>query len=263
VEIKDRRSITRYLLWGSVVVMAAYLVVTFGVMMAAPAADQTNPSALVEAVQRGFGPFGLFLATVVNLFLIGFFMFVCAVYNYSFARLLFVSGLDRHLPVAISKINANKVPWIAVLAQSALAALLAAFIFILAPAMIPANNISNILSDMLLAAATVFWSISMIFLFLDVLALRSKFQEIFMRIRLAPYRVFTLCAIVGIIANGAGIVVIFTSSWAPSLSTELWNAWLVGITIVALIIAVVVFLTGQKAMRNRMSDEELIAEVTR
>src|SRR5437868_6829408 len=35
VEINDARAITRYLLWGSVVVMLAYLIGTFGVMMAA------------------------------------------------------------------------------------------------------------------------------------------------------------------------------------------------------------------------------------
>src|SRR5216683_1455774 len=109
VEIKDTRSITRYLLWGSVVVMAAYLIVTFGVMIAVPTPDQTSSSALIEAIQNGFGKgfgksLGLVLATVANLFLIGYFVFVCAVYNYSYARLLFVSGLDRRLPIAISKI---------------------------------------------------------------------------------------------------------------------------------------------------------------
>ncbi len=38
---------------------------------------------------------------------------------------------------------------------------------------------------------------------------------------------------------------------------------MVGITIVALIVAVVVFFIGQQAIRKGMSDEELIAEVTR
>src|SRR5260370_2941064 len=112
VEIRDTRSITRYLLWGSVVVMAAYLIVTFGVMIAVPTTDQTSSSALVEAIQNGFGKgfgksLGLVLATVTNLFLIGFFVFVSGVYNYSYARLLFVSALDRRLPIAISIINAN------------------------------------------------------------------------------------------------------------------------------------------------------------
>jgi glutamate:GABA antiporter len=266
VEIKDTRSITRYLLWGSVVVMIAYLIVTFGVM-AVPTTDQTNPSALVDTIQMGFGGrLGLVLATVANLFLIGFFVFVCAVYNYSYARLLFVSGLDRRLPIAISKINGNKVPWIAVLAQSALAALLAAFIFILAPTIIPkVQNVSNIMSDILLAAAAIVWSMSMIFLFLDVAAIRRKFQAVFARTRLAPDWVFTLCSIVGIIANGAGIVFIFTYPWVDSkiISTGQWDALIVGITIIALIVAVVVFFIGKQTIRKGMSDEELIAEVTR
>src|SRR5260370_29422104 len=204
VEIRDTRSITSYLLWGSLVVMVAYLIVAFGVMIAVPVKSQTNPLALVEAIQRGFGnPLGLVLATVADLFLIGYFVFVCAVYNYSYARLLFVSGLDRRLPVVISKINANKVPWIAVLAQSALAALLTAFIFILP------NVVANSMYQILLAAATIFWSMSMIFLFIDVVAIRRKFQGIFGRIRLAPNWVFTFCAIVVTVANGVGIAVIF------------------------------------------------------
>jgi amino acid transporter len=272
VEIKDTRSITRYLLWGSVVVMAAYLIVTFGVMIAVPKTDQTSYSALVEAIQNGFGKgfgksLGLFLATVANVFLIGFFVFVCAVYNYSYARLLFVSGLDRRLPIAISKINGNKVPWIAVLAQSALAALLAAFIFILAPYIIPQKDpnvlVSDTMSKILLAAAVIFWSMSMIFLFIDVAAIRRKFQSIFAHVRLAPDWVFTLCAIVGTVANGVGIVVIFTDPWTSSLDRKQWDFWLVGITIIALIVAVVVFFIGQQAIRKGMSDEELIAEVTR
>ena len=266
VEIKDTRSITRYLLWGSVVVMAAYLIVTFGLMIAVPRQDQTNAGALVDAIQNGFGgPLGLFLATVANLFLIGFFVFVCTVYNYSYARLLFVSGLDRRLPVVISKINANKVPWIAVLAQSALAALLAAFIYILAPFVLPKKEVSDIMYNILLAAATIFWSMSMVFLFIDVITIRHKFQDIFGRIRLAPGWVFTLCSIVGIISNGAGIVLIFTAPWIKdsTLSTGLWISWMVGITIIALIVAVVVFFIGQRTVRQSMSDAELIAEVTR
>jgi len=292
VEIKDARSITRYLLWGSLVVMVAYLIVAFGVMIAVPAKSndpnmviQTNPTAVVAAILNGFGPLGKILATVANVFLIGYFVFVCAVYNYSYARLLFVSGLDRRLPIAISKINANKVPWIAVLAQSALAGLLTAFIFIL-------PNAANNMYQILLAAATIFWSMSMVFLFIDIITIRRKFRGVFARVRLAPDWVFTLCAIVGTIANGVGIVVIFTAPWTnsaqqpplttgqckylqhvshcgppsaqqPPLTTGQWDAWMVGITIVALIVAVTVFFIGQQAIRKGMSDEELIAEVTR
>ncbi len=270
VEIKDRSSITRYLLWGSVVVMVAYLIAAFGVMIAVPAKSQSDLSAVVEAIQRGFGgSLGMVLATIADLFLIGYFVFVCAVYNYSYARLLFVSGLDRRLPVVISKINANKVPWIAVLAQSAIAALLAALIFILAPFAIPTReDVSTIIYNILLAAATIFWSMSMVFLFVDVVAIRHKFQDAFARIHLAPDWIFTMCSIVGTIASGVAIAVIFTAPWTNSpgkklLSTGQWNSWVIGIVIISLIAAVIVFFMGRRAIRSDMSDEELIAEVTR
>src|SRR5437764_14890381 len=58
VEINDVRAITRYLLWGSVVVIVAYLIGTFGVMMAASPANQGSPSAGAEAVQKGVGGAG-------------------------------------------------------------------------------------------------------------------------------------------------------------------------------------------------------------
>src|SRR5437870_2187054 len=122
VEINDMRAITRYLLWGSVVVMVAYLIATFGVQMAVPVKDQPNPSAIAEAVQNGFGGVGTVLGILVNVIFIGFFIFNTAVYNYSFGRLLFVSGLDRRLPPFMSKVNANRVPWVAVLVQSIISA---------------------------------------------------------------------------------------------------------------------------------------------
>ncbi len=103
----------------------------------------------------------------------------------------------------------------------------------------------------------------MIFLFIDVITIRRKFQHTFARVRLAPDWVFTLCALVGIVANGVGIVVIFTNPWTNSLDREPWDLWLVGITIIALIVAVAVFFIGKQTIRKGMSDEELIAEVTR
>ncbi len=92
VEVAHPRAITRYLFWGSAVVIVGYLLGTFGILNAVPLADQGNPSAVAEAVQKGFGGAGTFLGILVNIIFIGFFIFNTAVYNYSFGRLLFVSG---------------------------------------------------------------------------------------------------------------------------------------------------------------------------
>src|SRR5260370_20566502 len=94
-------------------------------MMAVPvgsnnpnAVTQGNPAAVAAAVQIGFGGAGNVLGAIVDIIFIGFFIFNTAVYNYSFGRLLFVSGLDRRLPAWMGQVNANSVPWRAVLVQS-------------------------------------------------------------------------------------------------------------------------------------------------
>src|SRR6202043_1696732 len=106
---------------------------TIGVQLAVPVKDQANPSAVAEAVHVGFGAAGNVIGIIVNLIFIGFFLFNTAVYNYSFGRLLFVSGLDRRMPAIMSKVNRNRVPWVAVLVQSVIAAFFTILAFLIAP----------------------------------------------------------------------------------------------------------------------------------
>jgi glutamate:GABA antiporter len=267
VEIKDTRSITRYLIWGSVVVMIAYLITTFAVMMAVPLKDQGSPAGITEAVQMGFGSAGTVLSAIVDVLLIGFFVFVSTVYNYSFARLLFVSGLDRRLPAIISKVSGKRVPWVAVLTQTIIGISFTAIIFVLAPLSFKSAELSTVMYDILLASATVVWCVSMIILFVDVIIIRRHYHELFQRIRLAPDWVFYLCSITGTIASGAAIAVIFTSTWTNSsqqtpLTTAQWDAWITGIAVASLCVAVAGFYIGQHTFKSDLKDEDIIAEVT-
>jgi amino acid transporter len=267
VEINNVRSITRYLLWGSVVVMAAYLIGTFGVMMAAPASSYGSPAAVALAVQKGFGVAGNVIGAIVNIIFIGFFLFNTAVYNYSFGRLLFVSGLDRRLPTVMSKVNRARVPWVAVLVQSIISAFFTALAFIIVPYTVStslgAANLSTVVYNILQAAVTVIWCISMVILFVDVIIIRYKYHETFARIRLAPDWVFYLCSALGLISSAVGVSVIFISPWVPSLmSTLQWQIWIGGITVLSLIVAVAVFLIGQATIKSNVSDDEVIRTVT-
>jgi len=268
VEINDMRSITRYLLWGSVVVMAAYLIGTFGVMMAAPAASYGSPSAVALAVQKGFGGgVGTALGVLVNLIFIGFFIFNTAVYNYSFGRLLFVSGLDRRLPAFMSRVNANRVPWAAVLVQSIISAVFTILAFIIAPYTLKTgfqpSDLSAVVYNILQAAITVIWCVSMVILFVDVIIIRSKYHEAFTRTRLAPDWVFYLCSAVGLIASAVGVIVIFFAPWVPSLlNTSQWDVWIASIAIISLIIGALVFFIGQATIKSDVTDEEVIKQAT-
>lgn len=270
VEINNVRAITRYLLWGSVVVMAAYLIGTFGVMVAVPVADQGNPSAVAEAVQKGFGGAGTFLGLLVNFIFIGFFIFNTAVYNYSFGRLLFVSGLDRRMPAVMSKVNANKVPWVAVLVQSIISAFFTIVAFVLIPLFIQTKSpadLSTVVYLILQASVTVIWCVSMVLLFIDVIIIRYKYHEAFSRIRLAPDWVFYLCSIIGLIATAYGVYVTFTNPWTAfittiQLTTFQWDLWIGGIGVVSLIVGAVLFFIGRATVKSDVTDEEVIAKAT-
>ena len=273
VEINDARAITRYLLWGSVVVMAAYLIGTFGVMMAVPTSSsnpnvvlQGNPAAVAAAVQNGFGVVGTFFGVLVNLIFIGFFIFNTAVYNYSFGRLLFVSGLDRRLPTVMSKVNKHRVPWVAVLVQSVIAGFFTILAFIIMPYTLQtgfkASDLSTIVYDILQAAVTVIWCVSMVILFVDVIIIRYKYHDAFTRVRLAPDWVFYLCSVLGLLSSAVGVYVTFTGPWTPLLSYQQWVIWIGSIGVLSLLVAVIVFFVGQATIRTNVSDEEIIAQVT-
>src|SRR5438034_834228 len=263
VEIKERKAITSYLVWGSVVVMAAYLILTWGAMVVVPQKDANSTYAILQAVQTGLGAVPAVLVTLV---LIAFFIFNTTVYNYSFARLLFVSGLDRRLPAIMGRVNRNKVPHIAVLTQAVITSVitfLAFFIF-------GGNaNLSTGIYIALQAAVTVIWCLSMVFLFVDVLIIRSKYPEEFKREQLVPVGVFWAASIMGAIASAVGVLVTLTGGWLLDPNHQLagsWNPkiidqgpWILivgGVAVASLGVAVIVYLLGLNTARRAQAGIE-------
>jgi len=267
VEISNPRAITRYLLWGSTVDIVAYLIGTFGVMATVSPSSYGSPAAVAQAVENGFGSAGTVIGTIVTIIFIGFFLFNTAVYNYSFGRLIFVSGLDRRLPTWMSKVNANRVPWVAVLVQSIISSVFALLAFIIVPYTLKTGSsptdLSTVVYNILQAAVTVIWCISMVILFVDVIIIRFRYHEAFTRARLAPDWVFYLCSALGLLASAFGVAVIFISPWIPNLlNTMQWDLWIGGIGVLSLIIGALIFFIGQATIRTKVSDEQVIAEVT-
>ncbi len=264
VEVKNEHAITRYLLWGSVVVMAAYLIATFGVMAVVPVKDQPNPTALAEAIQMAFGPAGTVLAAIFDIIMIGVFIFNASVFNFSFGRLLFISGLDRRLPTFMSKVNQNKVPWVAVTVQTAIAGLFVIAIFLIGPLFAQnKGNLATLMYYIILAAVTIIWTISMIILFIDIVIIRQKYPDLFTNKQLAPNWVFYTCSLLGLIASGVGFYATFTAPWVPLINNTGWVAWITGIAVVSLFIGIMTYFIGQASDRGKvLDDEDLITKVT-
>jgi glutamate:GABA antiporter len=249
VEVADERAITRYLLWGGIIVMVAYLAVNWALMVAVPTTQGGNLGALALLAKASMG---VFFEWVVGLIIIGFFVFITVVYNYSFARLLFVSGLDKRLPPAVSRVNKAQVPYVAVIIQSVLAAVFTIGTYMVYP-YIASGNATVLASKAYFAfqaAVTVIWLLSMAFLFIDVLIIISKYSDAFQERKIAQPIVFWICSIVGMLASVWGAVVTFTNPWVPLFSKGDWFRVVLLLTVVSVAVAPIVYIVGSKVAKK-------------
>lgn len=250
VEVADDRAITRYLVWGGIIVMVAYLAVNWALMVAVPGSQGGNLGALALLVKASMGDF---FEWVVGLILIGFFVFITVVYNYSFARLLFVSGLDRRLPPVVSKVNKARVPYVAIIIQSVLAGLFAVGTYLVYPYVASGGNAADLASRAYLvfqAAVTVIWLLSMAFLFVDVLVIINRYKVEFEQRKIAHPSVFLVASVVGMIACAWGAIVTFTNPWSTQLFGKGdWFHIVLALTVISLAFAPILYIVGRAAAR--------------
>src|SRR5712692_1348600 len=157
VEIKSENAIKKYLFWGCLVVIVAYLWATFANMAVVPVGQNNATYGIVQTVQIALSHT---LGSWVAFILVLIFVSDTVVYNYSFARLMFVSGLERRLPHQFGRVNQNKVPANAVIAQTVIASIATAVIYF--PIQSATSNYSQKVYLVLLAAVTVVWCTSMV-----------------------------------------------------------------------------------------------------
>ena len=120
------KAIRTFLLWGCLIVMAAYLWATWGNMVVIEAGGANGTTGGAETVGLALGRWA---GAAVSLVMAWVVLTVAVVYNFSFGRLLFVSGMEKRLPHQFGKVNRNKVPANAITLQSAISTILAIVVF--------------------------------------------------------------------------------------------------------------------------------------
>ena len=247
VEIRDMRAIKRYLIFGSLVVMGAYLIATFGNMVTVALKDNNSTTGILTAVQNGFWGSHAF-AVIIGLVIMWFFVSNTVVYNYSFSRLLFVSGLERRLPAAFGRVNAAKMPVNAVIAQTVIASIFAIVTF---GPWAQSGTLAGQVYLVLQAAVTVIWCVSMVLLFADVYLVRRAFPQRFDEVKVAPIWLLYLSGIVGIAASIVGAVVTFKDPWNAELfSVGSWRAWLAIVVGISILAAVAIYAVSELMHRR-------------
>jgi amino acid transporter len=249
-------AIRKYLFWGCGIVMAAYLWTTWGNMVTVPVGEVNGTTGGAQGVGVAMGDaFGI----IVALILLWFFVTASMVYNYSFARLLFVSGLEKRLPPAIGRVNKNKVPANAVLLQTGLATVVTVILFFIIGG---AGGDPNKPYFALLGSLNIIWCISTALLFADIFFARKADPARFEQARRVNQGFLYTCGAVGLLANLAAVFFIFTGTWYPPGFPTLgeWNTWLAIFSIIAIVGGLVIWFISE-GMRGGKTDTELVAEI--
>jgi glutamate:GABA antiporter len=258
VEVRSEASIRKYLFWGSLIVMVAYLGVTWSTMVVIPLGEVNGVNDAIPTVGNAIAGW---VGDIVGLILIWFFVSNTAIYNYAFARLLFVSGLEKRLPAKIGEVNRNQVPANAVLLQTVLASIPVILIWFVFGA--GADVDVNTPYFALLASANVIWATSMVLLFADLFFVKRWFPQRYEEARRVPDGLLRLCAIVGLVASLVAIWATFAGPWyPPGFTTGEWRFWVGLITVISLGVGLGVYVISQVTIRKGRTEEELIAETT-
>jgi amino acid transporter len=229
--------IKRHLVLGAVLIGITYLFTTVSILVVQGSAGAGDPFALVTVVSTVLGkPLG-YLAAIC--FLASFSATILA-YNYIYARLLLVGSIDRHLPKALGKLNAHRVPANAILFQTALSILFTIIIFVLAPLALPSQdqmNVSLIIYNISQAAASLVWTVSAAFLFINLMAYSICHPQRFQRHRIFPMSILWISTGLGLLSSCYTVIDTLLFSWTGLVSNSQWWYFVGGLTSIFLIIA--------------------------
>jgi amino acid transporter len=196
------KAIRTFLFWGSIIVMAAYLWATWGNMVVIEAGGANGTTGGAETVGLAIGKGA---GAIVSIVMAWVFLTVAVVYNYSFGRLLFVSGLEKRLPHQFGKVNRNKVPANAITLQTAISTVLTIFVFFI----VGRGDADPYKAFYVLyAGVTIVWCISTALLFLDIFFAKRAEPERFERERRISLGWLYLCGAAGFVVNVLAVMFI-------------------------------------------------------
>ncbi|HAG99050.1 MAG TPA: hypothetical protein DCL75_09390 [Ktedonobacter sp.] len=241
-ETKRPDASSLFLRWGALIVMLAYIIGTFGVMVVVPQSEASTTYSTLTAIGLVFGTPAVI---AVALIFIAFFMLVSILYNVTFSRILFVSALDHRLPTSLAKVNHHHTPFRAIAVQSMIVIAVALFTYFLGPLLYIGEGavFSAKVYNVSQATTTVIWCTSMIFLFIDLPVLLFRFRALLAKRPeqlIAPTWVLYLCCLVGGVASILGIWTTLSASWNSQLiSDSNWTLYVGVCTLFSLVIGLV------------------------
>jgi len=239
-EIQGLHVIKRHLLLGTLLVLIGYYVATFTLLVTQGASANGNTFAIVTSVNKVLGNG---VGDVVAVCIMAAFVIAVIVYNYAYARILFVASVDRRLPINLGKLNKHRVPANALTFQTIVAIVFTALGFVVLPYILKLDNpanLSNEVYNVVEAAATLVWVVSTAFLLINIAVFFLRNKQTLLQKRILPLPILWLCIVVGIVASIAGVVDTLFNSWIVTLiNNTYWSLLVGGLTLTWLILAAI------------------------
>lgn len=254
-ERKERFSGPRAVLWSSIFILAAYLIVSFALLVVEgpQAVGQLGNFSVISVIDNVFGKL------VGNIVIVGtllYFPIFLALNGSLFARLLMTTSIDRRLPVVFARLNRNRVPANAMITQTVILILFVALTYLL-PYLIPLGKPADLNTEVLtitLSMMTLVWSISTIFLFVDLLIFHLRDPRGFAKQRIFPMSVLWGCIIVAPIGCVIAIYLTLSYSPLPQMQTYQWALIVFGLTLACLVVCAIVsmYATSEAAWQDQV-----------
>jgi amino acid transporter len=226
-EIKDHKAIRRHLTWGTAITLTGYLLFTFALLAvegADAAATTVNPMVLlIASVDQVFGKVG---GNFMALCLLFSFLLIPVALNICFARLLLVAAFDGRVSLWFARLNRARVPTHALPAQTLIAGLFAALLYLVVPLIGLFGSPASFTSEtynVLGASLLLVWAVSFLFPFIDMAALWLRHPRA-LRVRLVvPGPLLAFSVLIGTFLCAATIVMTLFNSFIPALIPN--HAW--------------------------------------
>lgn len=250
-----RKSATRMVFWGSVSVVLIYVLTTIGTMLVLPTAKINSVTGVIENLGTSM-PKGVMEVAAVVFAIIVF--TALATYSIAYSRLIFVSGLERHLPRIFTHLNPRtRNPVTAILIQGSISSVLIVALF-------SQSSLANV-TIYLTGSLSVIWLFSSLFFFIPPLIARVKYadryaNEDFWRIPGGKPGVWITCT-VGILSTLTGIYYSFAAPWID-VSKGDWMTWLGTIIGVTVVIMGLVYVFGRRSAA-KLTQEDALAHLAR
>jgi glutamate:GABA antiporter len=232
-----RRAITGHILWGSLIVLACYLLTTFGILVVQ---GQNASFVLFSPVSTVDMALGKVAGGLTAVCIMAVLVMATIVYNNVFSRFLLVASIDRRIPMRWARLNRNRAPAPAIMLQTGIACALAVLFFMVIPYVGllsgPPAHLAASFYFVLVGTATVLWAFATIFLFVNLLVLMFRQGKSFRLHLVVPSWVLLLSSLVGLTVGLVAIVDTVLNSYdPPDITNTNWLYFVTGLTVAVLV----------------------------